>query len=101
MASAHADPTPDPAVARRDGLIALSLVVLVAATVLIGALPSGAPGGRSGTPSGAPAPSEDASCAEWSDGCRVCLRRAGGTACSLPGIACTRGEVRCLRRVAG
>ncbi|HEV2557510.1 MAG TPA: hypothetical protein VGU45_02685 [Microvirga sp.] len=37
-------------------------------------------------------------CSEWSDGCVVCARQPGGAvACSMPGIACTRGSVQCLR----
>ncbi len=37
-------------------------------------------------------------CAEWTDGCVVCRRTAQGTVCSTPGIACTRADLRCLRR---
>jgi len=38
-------------------------------------------------------------CIEWTDDCVVCQRMADGTpACSTPGIACTRGSLRCLRR---
>lgn len=77
----------------RSGTIAAwGIVALVSATVLLGALwpaaPKPAPGG----------PAADAACLEWSDGCQVCQRHPEGPACSLPGIACTPGEPRCLRR---
>ncbi len=37
-------------------------------------------------------------CAEWTDGCVVCARQPGGAvACSMPGIACTRGPIQCLK----
>ena len=38
-----------------------------------------------------------AACAEWTDGCVLCVRTPAGPACSTPGIACVRGETRCLR----
>ena len=36
-------------------------------------------------------------CAAWSDGCQICQRGhdGGPAACSLPGIACTRGPIAC------
>ena len=35
-------------------------------------------------------------CAEWSNGCQVCLRSANGEMqCSTPGIACTPGPPIC------
>jgi hypothetical protein len=40
----------------------------------------------------------DAACAEWTDGCIVCQRVDGQPTCSMPGIACVRGETQCLRR---
>ena len=82
-------PAPPPP---RDGLVAASIAALVVATVLIGSLAPGAPKRH-----GPSSPAEDLTCAEWSDGCRVCQRRAEGPACSLPGIACVEAEPRCLR----
>lgn len=72
-------------------LAAWGIVGLTAATVLLGAL---LPAQRSAEVS----PAGDAACLEWSDGCQVCQRLSEGPACSLPGIACTPGEPRCLRR---
>ena len=41
----------------------------------------------------------DATCIEWTDGCRVCVKPAAGDAtCSNPGIACTPRAVSCSRR---
>ena len=45
-----------------------------------------------------PASGPDAACAEWTDGCIVCQRVDGQPMCSMPGIACVRGETQCLRR---
>jgi hypothetical protein len=39
-----------------------------------------------------------ANCAEWTDGCVLCIRTPQGASCSTPGIACTRSALRCLRR---
>jgi hypothetical protein len=86
-------PTPSSEPRASSGaLAAWGIAVVVAATVLIGAL---AP-----APHGAPArsASDDPACLEWSDGCRVCQRLAEGPACSLPGIACQPGAPHCLRR---
>ncbi len=72
-------------------IAAAGLVVVVVGTVLLGALLPNRPG---------PAPraaADDPACLEWTDGCRVCQRVTGGTACSLPGIACDPGPQRCLR----
>ncbi|NEU13578.1 hypothetical protein G3T14_15775 [Methylobacterium sp. BTF04] len=80
----------------RDGLVAGAIAALVVVTVLIGGLAPGAPAHRA-----AVLPSEDAACAEWSDGCRVCQRSDAGVACSLPGIACVPAAPRCARRVGG
>ena len=83
---------PDPAGRRA----AWGILALVVATVLVGELVPGRP------PHAPPRDaSADPACLEWSDGCRVCARRAEGPACSLPGIACTVGPVRCLRRAGG
>ena len=41
----------------------------------------------------------DATCAEWTDGCRVCVKPTSGEAtCSNPGIACTPRAISCSRR---
>ncbi len=88
-----ADPPPDRATARLDALVALGVAALVLAAVLISSLASG--GGH--PPVTAMAPAADPSCAEWTDGCRVCQRLPDGPACSLPGIACTLGQQECLR----
>lgn len=91
-----ADSSPDPGSARLDRLVALGVAVLALGAVLIGTF---APGSvHPPTPTVATAPADDLSCAEWSDGCRVCQRLAEGPACSLPGIACTLGQQKCLRK---
>lgn len=76
-------------------LAAWATVILVVATVLLGALLPARHGAQ------APPVAEDLRCLEWTDGCRVCQRLAEGPACSLPGIACTTGEMRCLHRAGG
>jgi len=56
--------------------------------------------GAVSTPATAPvlAP-PDATCLEWSDGCRTCQKPSSGeTACSNVGIACIPQPPRCLRR---
>ncbi len=79
----------------RDGLIAAAIAGLVVVTVLIGVLAPASPAHRA-----AVAPPDDPSCAEWSDGCRICQRGDDGIACSLPGIACVpAAAARCERRV--
>lgn len=84
-----APPSPDASPRDASALVAWSVAAVVAATVLLGALLPGRPH--------APAsPAADPACLEWSDGCSVCRRRAEGPACSLPGIACTPGALRCL-----
>lgn len=37
------------------------------------------------------------SCREWTDGCLVCARRAGGVACSMVGMACLPAAVACTK----
>ncbi|GJD32286.1 hypothetical protein PMNALOAF_3555 [Methylobacterium adhaesivum] len=85
-------PTPDPASARNDRRVLGGIAAIVLAAVLIGTL---APAPH--RPAAALAPSADLACAEWGDGCHVCQRREEGAACSLPGIACVPGPMRCLR----
>jgi hypothetical protein len=80
---------------RRDGLLAGAVAALTLGTVLFGALLPGSPVRP------AASPDADATCAEWTDGCRVCQRLADGPGCSMPGIACVPADNRCLRRVGG
>jgi len=41
----------------------------------------------------------DATCTEWTDGCRTCTRPdKGETSCSNVGIACVQQAPRCVRR---
>ena len=84
---------------RDDLLIALALAAVVIGTVLLATLLPAAPAPT--LPSAAAFGDRDKSCAEWSDGCIVCRRDGHGTACSTPGIACTRGPVQCLKRTGG
>lgn len=81
--------------ASSGALAAWGVAILVAATVLLGVLLPARPTHPVGPVA------EDAACLEWTDGCRVCRRLADGPACSLPGIACTPGPERCLRRAGG
>ncbi|KQQ11700.1 hypothetical protein ASF53_16100 [Methylobacterium sp. Leaf123] len=92
-----ADPSTDPQTARLDRTVTWSVIALVAATVLIGALAPRA--AHPPAPSAVPAsdPARNQSCAEWGDGCKVCRRIGEEIACSLPGIACTPGPETCLR----
>jgi hypothetical protein len=81
---------------QRDEIVTLlAVAVILIATIAVGNL-----AGR--TPPHAAAPvavEDDPACAEWTDGCVVCQRTAQGPACSMPGIACTRRDQQCLRRV--
>jgi hypothetical protein len=46
-----------------------------------------------------PLAAPNAACLEWTDGCRVCQRAAGGEAsCSNVGIACVPKAEECTRR---
>ena len=46
-----------------------------------------------------PLAAPSAACLEWTDGCRVCQRAAGGeVSCSNVGIACVPKAVQCTRR---
>lgn len=41
----------------------------------------------------------DATCVEWTDGCRVCVKpQAGDATCSNVGPACTPQAVKCSKR---
>ena len=49
--------------------------------------------------SASPLAAPSAACLEWTDGCRVCQRAAGGEAsCSNVGIACVPKAEQCTRR---
>ncbi|MDP4005157.1 hypothetical protein [Methylobacterium sp. NEAU K] len=87
--------TPSAQRSSSDALAAWGIAILVVATVLLGVLlpPRHGPPVRS--------VAKDPACLEWSDGCSVCQRLADGPACSLPGIACQPGALRCLRRSDG
>ena len=74
-----------------ERIAAAGIVAVVVGTVLLGALLPGRPGAA------ARSVADDPACLEWTDSCRVCQRGAEGTACSLPGIACEPGPLRCLR----
>lgn len=79
----------------RDEALAVTLSVAVALLMVILAVIAGASAGpQLATEDGPP----DPACVEWTDSCVVCSRTAQGLACSTPGIACTRGAPRCLRR---
>ncbi|GLS42050.1 hypothetical protein [Methylobacterium brachythecii] len=90
------DSSPLSHASRRDGPIALAIAAVVVATVVIGALAPGVP--HKPAPAAAVFPDSDPTCAEWSDGCRACMRTPDGPVCSTPGIACTAGQQECLRR---
>jgi hypothetical protein len=85
--------SPHTGAAPRDGLVALGIAALVAATVLTAHLVPAA------TRHPATASSIDERCAEWSDGCRICQRTPEGVACSTPGIACVPTPTSCLRKI--
>ena len=76
--------------------LALTLAVVTAlaasALAVVAVAPAPAPHCAG---AGASEPRE--SCAEWTDGCVLCARTPSGPACSTPGIACVRGETRCVR----
>lgn len=74
--------------------VAVSLAVVIALAVAGLGVVAGA-GAFGASPQG---PRSEPACSEWTDGCVVCQRTAQGLACSTPGIACTRGPERCLRR---
>ena len=82
---------------QRDEIVTLlAIFVILVATIAIGNVA----GGGAPHPTAAPTASEDdPACAEWTDGCVVCQRTREGLACSMPGIACTRKDQQCLRRV--
>ena len=51
------------------------------------------------SPAAAKPTGPDATCLEWTDGCRICQRTAGGeVSCSNVGIACVPKTEECTRR---
>jgi hypothetical protein len=78
-----------------DDALAVTLAVAAALlAVILSVLVGFSAGPLPATESGPP----DPACIEWSDSCVVCSRTPEGMACSTPGIACTKGPPRCLRR---
>ena len=79
----------------RDETVAvvLALTIAVATVVLANTLPT-----RRVEPSAPASVDADPTCAEWTDGCVVCVRTDRGPSCSTPGIACVREKPECLRR---
>ena len=85
------------AVGVRRWLIAAALIAIapaLAADLPVAPKPKSAP---AQAPAGAsPLAPPAAACLEWTDGCRVCQRAAGGQAsCSNVGIACVPKAVSC------
>ncbi|WP_201833084.1 hypothetical protein [Microvirga zambiensis] len=79
----------------RDEALAVTLAIAAALLAMILAIVVGLSAGPlPATESGPP----DPACIEWTDSCVVCARTPEGMACSTPGIACTKGAPRCLRR---
>ncbi|QRM30464.1 hypothetical protein [Microvirga sp. VF16] len=79
----------------RDEALAIILSIAVALLMVIVAVIASASAGPQQSTQGGP---PDPACVEWADSCVVCSRTTEGLACSTPGIACTRGAPRCLRR---
>jgi hypothetical protein len=81
---------------RDDLLVLLALLALVVATIVLAHVLPAAP--TKSPPSTAAFGEQDKTCAEWTDGCIVCVRGDPGPSCSTPGIACVKGPVQCVRR---
>ncbi len=77
-----------------DTTLAITLAVVIALASSTLAVISA---GVIAAPQQARAAGPGAACLEWTDGCVLCARTPAGPACSTPGIACVRGETRCLR----
>lgn len=84
--------TSPPSNSAGERIAAAGIAAVVVVTVLVGALAPRRAELASRTAA------DDPDCLEWTDGCQVCQRWPEGVSCSLPGIACQPGEVRCLRR---
>ena len=80
-------------------IIAVTLALIdpaLAADLPVKPAPASKPAASSGA---GPLSAPDATCLEWTDGCRTCQRPAGGAAaCSNVGIACVPKEMQCTRR---
>jgi hypothetical protein len=81
---------------RDDVWLALALLALVAAIIALAHILPAAP--PKAVPSTAAYGEQDRACAEWTDGCVVCVRGDRGPSCSTSGIACVKGPVQCVRR---
>jgi hypothetical protein len=86
---------------RRVGIILLVLMGPAAAADL--PLKPGRPAHPASAPASpakaGPLAAPSAACLEWTDGCRVCQRAAGGeVSCSNVGIACVPKTEECTRR---
>ena len=80
---------------QQDALaVTLAVILALAVAVLAALAGAGVFEARPQAQGAAP----DPNCAEWSDGCVICLSTPSGLACSTPGIACTRGPMQCVRR---
>ena len=56
------------------------------------------PAAAPASPAAANPPGPNATCLEWTDGCRVCQRSNGEVSCSNVGIACVPKAEECTRR---
>jgi len=85
---------------RRISWFIAATVAIWPATALAADLPA-EPKPVPATPAPAPAailPPPDATCLEWTDGCRTCQKPASGeAACSNVSIACVPQPARCLK----
>jgi hypothetical protein len=79
--------------AQNDALAVIVAMVMALAATAVATL-AGVMGALPATQQTTP----DQACVEWTDGCVVCSRTPEGLACSTPGIACQKGQTRCLRR---
>ena len=79
-----------------DQTLAVTLAILVALSTIVVAVLAG--GSFTPRPQGSETAGPSATCQEWTDGCVICVRSPGGAACSTPGIACVRGELRCVTK---
>ena len=64
--------------------------------------PQPKPAPQAAPASGGPFAPPDATCLEWTDGCRTCQRApAGEISCSNVGMACVQQAPRCTKRTGG
>jgi hypothetical protein len=63
------------------------------------AAPAAAPAAPAAPAGGSAFTPPDATCTEWTDGCRTCLKApAGEITCSNVGLACVQQQPRCTKR---